>query len=81
MKFLIPILLCAAILALSGCTCPPKNADGTKPPCRWWGPSISGVVGWQGVSLGLTVFGEAPPKAPTVEIPINVHDPLPLHSK
>lgn len=81
MKFIIPILLSAAILALSSCVCPPKNADGSKPACRYVGPAVSGTVGFQGVSVGVTLWGDTTPKAPTVEIPVNVHDPLPIFTK
>ena len=73
--------LAILLFILTSCTCPPKLADGTKQPCRWWGPSVSGVIGWQGVSLGITVFGDTTPKAPSVEIPINKHDPLPIITK
>lgn len=81
MKFLIAFALCAVILWLSACTCPPKLADGTKPPCRYVGPAVSGTVGFQGVTVGITLWGDATPKAPTVEIPVNAHDPIPVYTK
>jgi hypothetical protein len=65
------------ILLIPSCTCPPKLADGTKPPCRYVGPSIQGSVGFSGVSVGLTLYGE--PSLPTIVIPINKHDPEPVY--
>ena len=76
MRYLLPLLI-----LIPSCTCPPKLADGTKPPCKYVGPAISGVVGFQGVSIGLTLWGDTTPKAPTIEIPINVHDPVPIITK
>lgn len=81
MKFLIAFILAGAILLLSNCTCPPKNADGTKPPCRYVGPAISGNVGFQGVTVGITLWGDVPPNEPTVTIPINQPDPEPIYTK
>lgn len=75
------LFLLTLIHFLSGCSCPPKNPDGTKPPCRYVGPAISGTVGFQGVSVGITLWGDTTPKAPTVEIPVNVHAPLPILTK
>ena len=76
--------ICLFILTLiffSGCTCPPKLADGTKPSCKYVGPAISGTVGFQGVSVGITLWGDTTHKAPTVDIPVNIHDPLPVYTK
>ena len=74
MKTLIPAIL--LVLAFPSCQCP-KNADGTKSgPCRYVGPSIQGSVGFNGVSVGLTLYGE--PSLPTIVIPINKHDPEPI---
>lgn len=81
MKYLIAFTLFAVILLLSSCTCPPKNPDGTKPPCRYVGPAVSGVLGFQGVTVGITLWGDTNPKAPAVTIPVNKHDPEPLYSK
>ena len=78
MKFIIPFTLCAIILLLSGCKCPPPLPDGTKQPCKYVGPAITGTVGFQGVSVGLTLWGEDASKAPYVVFPQNPHDPEPV---
>ena len=78
MKFIIPLLLCAIILLLSGCKCPPPLPDGTKPACVYVGPSITGSVGFKGVSVGLTLWSEDTSKAPYVIFPVNKHDPEPV---
>ena len=80
MKFIIPLLLCTIILLLSGCTCPPKNPDGTKSgPCKYIGPSIQASFGYQGASVGRVLYGD--PGLPTVAIPVNKHDPEPVYTK
>ena len=69
------------MIFFSSCTCPPKLADGTNPPCRYVGPAISGTVGFQGFSVGITLWGDTTPKATTIELPVNVHDPIPIYTK
>jgi len=76
MRYLLPILF-----LIPACTCPPKLPDGTRLPCKYYGPAISGTVGFQGVSVGITLWGDTTPKAPTIEIPVNVHDPVPVITK
>lgn len=73
MKFLI-----AFTLWLSACKCPPPLTDGTKPSCVYVGPAITGSVGFKGVSVGLTLWGEDTSKAPYVVFPQNPHDPEPI---
>ena len=70
-------LFLLTLICFTSCQCPPKNLDGTKSgPCKYVGPSIQGSIGFSGVSVGLTLFGE--PSLPTIVIPINKHDPLPI---
>ena len=73
-----PLIL--SILILSSCTCPPKKSDGSSGgPCKYVGPAISGNIGFQGVTVGITLWGDTQPHAPTVEIPVNPHDaPFPV---
>ena len=81
MKFLIAFALCAIILLLSSCKCPPKNPDGTKSgPCVYIGPSVTVSVGYKSsILVGATIWGD--PAYPPVNIPVNVHDPEPVFTK
>ena len=80
MKFLITILLCAIILLLSNCSCPPKNPDGTSGgKCVYVGPSITFSLALKSVTVGATLWGD--PQFPAVNIPINKHDPEPVFTK
>ena len=60
MKRLIPIIL------LTSCKCPPP-VNGVKQPCVYVGPAISGSVGFQGVTVGVTLWGD-PSTKPTVPL-------------
>ena len=72
------LLFLITLIFFASCKCPPPNPDGTKSdPCRYVGPSIQGSVGFNGVSVGLTLYGE--PSLPTIVIPINKHDPEPVY--
>ncbi len=81
MKFIIPLLLCAIILLLSSCSCPPKNPDGSSGgKCVYIGPSITVSLGYKSsILLGATIWGD--PAYPPVNIPVNKHDPEPILTK
>ena len=54
MKYLHLLLL----LSLVSCQCPPPLPNGTKQPCQYVGPNITGSVGFHGVSVGVTLWGK-----------------------
>jgi|GEM_PF-5949359 len=71
------LLLSAVLLLVPSCSCPPKNADGTKPPCRYVGPAIS--ASFQGVTVAFWNNGEPSPRGPIV-IPESVLG-IPINTK
>lgn len=61
-------LLCLIALSLASCKCPPPLADGTKPPCIYVGPSVTGSISFQGVTAGITLWNDVKhPPEPTTE--------------
>jgi len=72
--------ICLFLLTLiffSSCKCPPPNLDGSiGGRCVYVGPSITMNLALRGVTVGATLWGD--PAYPTVNIPINKHDPLPI---
>ena len=60
MKRLLPLLL------LTSCQCP-QPINGIKQPCHYVGPAISGSVGFNGVTVGVTLWGD-PTTKPAVPI-------------
>jgi len=71
-------LFLITLIFFASCQCPPKNLDGAKSgPCKYVGPSIQGSVGFNGVSVGLTLYGQ--PSMPSIVIPIDRHDPEPVY--
>ena len=70
-------LFLLTLICFSSCKCPPPNADGSSGGrCVYVGPSVTMSLALKGVTVGATLWGD--PAYPTVNIPINKHDPLPI---
>lgn len=61
---LIPLI---TIFSLASCKCPPP-IDGVKQPCQYVGPSVSGSIGFQGITVGLKLWS-ADDHTGTITIP------------